>query len=210
MLWLGASTLLMSAASNATIITYGDVVADDTTNILTISGSSRQYSRLDALDLTLAQTEAAILPGSGHEFEGWSIANSQISDEFIESLFQGPTICTGANSHAMTTCGVLSGWQDEDLGVTGNSFEDFWAYLSTEVTPGQPVWPIGITRISNSGRVDDFDDLHPVTSYDSWRIGSSVGPVSLLLYRDVPEPTSLAIFALGLIGLTLRRFKKQI
>ncbi len=178
---------------------FGDVTSDDTSNILTVSGSNRQYSRFDAFDLTLALTQAAILSGSGHEFEGWSIANSQISDEFIETLFQGPTSCTGANPH-FTTCGVLSGWQDGDLGLSHKGFEDFWAYLSTEITPSKPAQAIGFGRISPDGTVADFDDLHSITSLDSFSIGSPVGPINLLLYRDIPEPSVIALFIAGLLG----------
>ncbi|MFT5850480.1 MAG: hypothetical protein ACI87J_000428 [Colwellia sp.] len=37
----------------------------------------------------------------------------------------------------------------------------------------------------------------------------SQGPASTKAYLDVPEPSTLAIFALGMIGLASRRFKKQ-
>ncbi|WP_310649977.1 PEP-CTERM sorting domain-containing protein [Colwellia sp. MB02u-14] len=35
------------------------------------------------------------------------------------------------------------------------------------------------------------------------------GEASTKEYLDVPEPSTLAIFALGMIGLVSRRFKKQ-
>jgi hypothetical protein len=53
-----------------------------------------------------------------------------------------------------------------------------------------------------------FDDAMPLYK-DSLGGGFSNASSFLIKVTDVPEPSTLAIFALGLIGLASRRFKKQ-
>jgi hypothetical protein len=56
-----------------------------------------------------------------------------------------------------------------------------------------------------------------VTMYYGWRSGNNIGlnlstafdRVILVKRAEVPEPSTLAIFALGMMGLASRRFKKQ-
>jgi hypothetical protein len=59
---------------------------------------------------------------------------------------------------------------------------------------------------------DTVDPYDTRVAYDGIQNRAiSHGAVGVWLYRtvDVPEPSTLAIFALGMIGLASRRFKKQ-
>lgn len=76
---------LSSAFANASIITFGDLSTDVAYDIIADTERGREYLRFDKLSTTYAETITSI--SSGGIYEGWSVANSDISDDFINALF---------------------------------------------------------------------------------------------------------------------------
>jgi hypothetical protein len=73
------------------------------------------------------------------------------------------------------------------------------------IAPGNP--SIGSTNISSAQATDLLAGLWYVNIHTDSNPGGEIrGQIGLV---NVPEPSTLAIFALGLIGLASRRFKKQ-
>ena len=65
-----------------------------------------------------------------------------------------------------------------------------------------------ITSINNLGKLEvviDRNGSSDFYGFDYAMLSDRVGDETF----DVPEPSTLAIFALGMIGLASRRFKKQ-
>ena len=84
--------LLASPYSYATLITHGYLTTNDTTNYITDTVTNRMYSRFDAFNLSYPDTEAAIAAGSGHSFEGWSIATASVADDFYAAALGVSTV----------------------------------------------------------------------------------------------------------------------
>jgi hypothetical protein len=193
---------LSVSSAHAAIVTYGNLTSDDATDFITDTVTGRQYSRFDTFNLSYADTVAAV--GSGGAYEGWSIADSVISDQFIEGLFGGATPCSGAQQGG-TICGTLAGWSDGDLGSSYNDSIDYYAFISTLDTPGKQELPFGILEIYTSGSVKDYDDWGDISNLDQFAPGgSSPNALDLLIYKDVsavPVPAAVWLFGTALIGL---------
>ena len=189
---------LSVSSVNASIVTYGNLTSDGATDFITDTVTGRQYKRFDTFNLSYTATVAAV--GSGGVYEGWSIANSIISDQFIEGLFGGATPCSGAIP-VHTQCGQLAGWSDGDLGLSRNGNYDNWAYISSLDTPGRIEMHIGVGQIDWQGTVRDIDDWLTIGDLDAW---TDPSPINLLLYKDispVPVPAAVWLFGTALIGL---------
>jgi hypothetical protein len=78
-----------------------------------------------------------------------------------------------------------------------NQYDDA---MTSGLTSGNPASTSGYT---NMYYIDVQGNAHQT------QILFAQGQVSTHAYLDVPEPSTLAIFALGMIGLASRRFKKQ-
>ena len=118
---IGVYVFCLGPVAHAVVITHGNLTTDDTTNFITDTTSGRQYTRLDAFNLNVAGTLAAIAPGGA--FEGWSVATSSVADDFIAAaLGLSSTACDGPV--AGLTCGFIGGWTDGDLGQSYTSAFD--------------------------------------------------------------------------------------
>jgi len=202
---LSASGLLNSA--NASIITHGNLTTDTDSNVIIDTQTGRQYLRFDEFDLTYAETLGAT--STGGIYEEWNIATVSISDDFIQALFptnlNNPCI-TDDVTPIGTECGIISNWVDDSLGFSFNENWDYFAYLNNSLGLNN----IGLVQLVDNGVVRDHEQWGSSTTLDE--VNSLGDPVHLLLYKDgteVPEPSTLAICALGVVGLALRRFNKQ-
>lgn len=195
-----ATALVLSMSANAAVITYGYLVTDDTTDFITDATTGREYKRFDAFDLTYAQTAAAV--GAGGLYEGWSIATSDIADEFYSAaLGVLSTPCSGPTDYG-TTCGQIAGWTDGDFGASWVNNNDIFWYLSTNDTQNVDPSPLGTSSIREGGEVRDWDDSSDFTRFDIYQ--GTENPVNALLYREVstvPVPAAAWLFGSGLLGL---------
>jgi len=198
-----SSALVACGFAHSALITHGDLTSDDTTDIIINAVTGVEYLRLDTFQMTYVETLAAV--ASGGIYEGWAFADSVASDAFINGLLGGTSACDGAVAYA-TTCGSVTGWVDGDFGDAYNSGSDYWVFTSSLTTPGRSEFQVGLANIRGDGIVVEHDDWGQYTLADNY------SSINFLLYRDslmVTEPSSLAVFALGMIGLSIRRFKKQ-
>jgi len=202
----GAAGIILTAGciaqvANAGLITQGNLTYDNTGEIISNNANTREYLALDVLaTLTYAQTVEATTTGA---YIAWSIATSVIAQGFIDELFGGTSACSLLDDFT-ETCGSLPGWHDGKLGISFASNLDALLYLHDDIND------VKMTYMLAGGVVHDYGNS--IANYDAYSGGNI--DISFLLYRDVQnqivhEPTTLAIFALGMIGLASRRFKKE-
>lgn len=198
-----AAMSFQAIEATAAVVTHGFLSSDDTTNVIVDSNTNRHYTRLDAFNWTVADTEAAL--GSGGAFEGWSVATSNIMDEFIAAaLGVSSTSCDGDAAFG-TRCGTIAGWQDADFGA---SYYPSYDYIGFYNTYGGS--PIGLVEIRHNCQVRDYDGWAGTGSLDAYNI-------NLMLYQEVseetispvPVPASLPLLAagFGIFGLMRRKRK---
>jgi hypothetical protein len=208
-----AALLTIAPSVNAGLITVGNLQSDDATNFITDTTTGRMYSRLDAtLGRTFSQLTSIDIMAGG-SWDGWSIATSVESDDFINALLGGVSLCDGAAAFNRV-CGTLGQWTDEMFGRSWDKWNDYWIYETTADTPSREGYRAGIAHIdaSNNGLVRDCDDCASARDADDYTLGVYGRSIGFLLYKEaqpVSAPSSLAILALGLIGFAARRFKKQ-
>lgn len=190
--------------SRAAIITYGNLTTDDTANYITDTVTGRNYTRFDAFNLTYEDTVAATLPGGA--WEGWTIADSTIADDFTTALFEAATPCASPADPYGTGCGTLAGWADGVFGATWDASIDYFFFLSTEPTPNKTPNPVGVTAFNPGGLVQDYDDWGTVAQANNSAGSDPQGlqVANFLLYQDaavVPVPAAIWLFGAGLLGL---------
>ena len=196
-----ATTLTLTSTVSATIITYGNLTSDNTTNYIEDMVTGRQYLRFDTFDLTHADTVTAT--SAGGIYEDWNIATSEVADEFVSAILgTSSTACTGAVAWG-TQCGSVAGWTDDAFGTSFNISADRFTYISTQASPGRPAQVLGMTQLYQNGNVFKYDDFFD--SADSYNRASGL-PINFLLYRDaavssVPVPAAAWLFGSGLLGL---------
>lgn len=194
------TTLVLSTSVNAATVTHGYLVSDDTTDYITDTSTGRMYKRLDAYDFTYAETIASV--SEGGIYEGWSIATSEIADDFYSAILGvTSTPCSGANPRG-TACGTITGWNDGDFGNSLDEFYDTFWYMSSYHTTIYENFDIGAGHIVQDGTVIDDDDVATIEAVDSWRPVNQ--DIDALIYIDVapvPLPPALWLFGTGLIGL---------
>lgn len=211
-----AALLTIAPSVNAGLITVGNLQSDDATNFITDTTTGRMYSRLDAtLGRTFSQLTSIDIMAGG-SWDGWSIATSVESDDFINALLGGVSLCDGAAA-INAVCGTLGQWTDGMLGSSYDSTYDYWMYESTADTPNRTELHTGLDYIHSRLQYNDYI----IRNYDDWngqptadrytqgRYGLSIGYLLFKEAQPVSAPSSLAILALGLIGFAARRFKKQ-
>lgn len=196
---LTSITLFLSTSANAAIVSHGNLVSDDTSEIIEDIATGRQYLRFDTFNLSYADTIAAVSEGGSHD--EWSIATSSISDEFVQSaLGAGQNPCTG-NHEVGIVCGTISSWNDSDFGFTHDLFHDFYWYMSNT----SETEPLGLVRFESSGLISDFSVWGSLDHADYYGITIEPDlPVNALLYRDIsmiPIPAAAWLFGSGLLGL---------
>jgi hypothetical protein len=201
-----AASILMTTSTNAAVITVGNIITVDTTNYMENINTGRLYSRLDAtIGRTYEQlTTVDIL--SGGNWEGWSIATSQVSDDLISALLGVSSPCSGAVENG-STCGNMTDGIRSVLGVDGG--DRYWVYLSTFDTPSFDENDLGYVFLLSEG-IYDYDDHISIEQLTEAQSSYEITNLSYLMYKDVvvTEPSTFAILALGFMGIAVRQFKK--
>lgn len=197
---LCSATLMCAMSASASVVTVGNLSSDTETQITTDTTSGRSYTRFDAFNLSYDNTLLAITPGGA--WAGWSIATAAVSDDFIAAaLGVTSTPCTGAVNFG-TQCGTIGGWSDGQLGASYMFSYDYYAYLNS-------YGGAGLAEFRSFGEVADYEDWYLVTGPDMYKGASAI---NYLLFKEataVPEPVSLAVFGLGLVGLGLARRRQR-
>jgi len=225
--------LVLSSNVNAGIISYGSYSHDSDTNV--VVGDGLEWLKWSLTD-NMSYSQAISYANSNYG-DGWEIATSNQVSGLVQNFDfgfswdpQNPSESSGgkndSNYQAGSYYNFVSMFGHTYLGNEGNSYAD-WTRLgsraafgpidtSTDTANLLSVW--SLRNISNFNCCN-FRDTATITlneHYKSlWDYRNSVG-VALTRTSTlpspslpVPEPSTLAIFALGMIGLASRRFKKH-
>ncbi len=195
-------SIFFSTSSSALVINN---LSYDGSKIVTDTVTGRQYLGLDVLvGLSYQQTVGVI--SSGGAWEGWSIANTKVADEFIDALLGGSNACSyNGTFDSRTLCGASAQWTDGLLGDNFIGSQDLFTFLADEYSlPGYA----GLGQLYES---------YGVFQQEAWiEINATQIPApphySWLVYRNnapVPEPSILALMFTGILGLGIARRKRK-
>ena len=221
---LAASSLVNVA--NASLINVD--VNNDGSNI----GYSVQGSDLVWMDFGQNNTDSykfvADNLGAGQKYDGWDLANEDEVTTMWTAIFS-PFFAGGDYTDGLGTDGFRIHYRNGDVfgnifdivGTNtyfniGNNYEQLQGYGLFEGSSGlSHLWYVihevdagggDVAMIDNRGTFDvNRNNTDPLLSTMLVRRTSGARGGS----TAVPEPSTLAIFALGMIGLASRRFKKQ-
>jgi hypothetical protein len=195
-------SLTMSSVASASVITTGTLEYDNVSNVITDNVSGETYLGWDMVkDLDYAQTVA--ITSAGGFYSDWHIATQTEAYSFYNAASSAGLVdVTGSQSDAT--------WVDRADGVAfGDSYtssQDYVGFLGDESTE------VGLMG-TYSGYINIIDVWSTLATLD--RI-SGVEGIGLLLVGGtggattaVPEPSIIALFGLGLVGIGFARRKRQ-
>ncbi len=174
---------------NKSYISFGDVSAAD------LNSGSFTFS----YDVKFDSPWVGFLLGGAWEDSLGNQNWSSTSKEYSNSVFRDITQGTPLNS--------LSG--TDGFGATSLSFNfGQWYHFDVKINSGEINYFLDGNNIASqvTGNVDLYSMDY--IGFSSWRANGSFDNLTISS-TSVPEPTTLAIFALGMFGLASRRFKKQ-
>lgn len=199
--------------ANAGLINIGALTSNDdgSTTVISDTLNSLEWLRWDQLaDLTYAETLAQISSGA---YSGWNIAGVNEANLFLDALYNGAAHGCSNNTTSNLTCLSNGSFSSADyttlLGdswTRGTASRDVAWFYDDTITDNSAGYLFLTSGVSNS----KWNTHGTIASTDSW--AHSNNSIGWLMYRstsEVPEPSTLAIFALGMMGLASRRFKKQ-
>ncbi|MFT5312448.1 MAG: hypothetical protein ACI8Z9_000926 [Paraglaciecola sp.] len=198
-------------AHATTIATIGNLSYDGTL----ITGDGRTYLGLDTLAASTYLETVESTSNTG-QYADYRIANTADADYFIGSLFGSATDnCSNVDGIATqgTDCGSFTGWTDGLLGANFLSDWDDFFFLADESS--KEAGFVSINSRNNIAYVHQNEDWSSFTASNNYSHVGGNQPITWLVLKEssslsvVPEPSTLAIFALGLMGLASRRFKKH-
>lgn len=207
---LSAGLVALPLAANAVPVSFGALSSDDdgSTQIITDSLNNYEWLRWDVLaDLTYEETLAAI--SSGGQYEGWQFARNSEAQLFTNALLQGlNNSCTVVGSD---TCNdILPNTLTDLLGASGpGGLSNQIGFLSPDNTQSGY---LQYTHEGDFGTLSKFNDVMDIALQDA---GADIG---WLLYRtggnvpppaNVPEPGTLALFAVGMAGIGAMRRRRR-
>jgi hypothetical protein len=215
-------TFLVSSA-NAGLITIGALSSDNDgfTTVITDTLNKREWLRWDVLaDDTYAQTLAKTLVVGGTYF-GWEIATANDVNLFLNALYNGGDHSCENNDTTLLNCkdngtqsseyytallgdsyepnGSDAAWFYDD-GAIDNNFDPKAGYLLL----GRGSLNTKYNEVATIPETDTYSNVGGVYSTNSDTIG-------WLMYRptSVTEPSTLFIFASGIMGLISLRFNQK-
>ena len=194
-------------SATAGLITIGALTSNDdgSTEVITDSLNNLEWLRWDVYaDLTYAQT---VVQSSAL---GFTIASADDANLFLDALYGGASHGCSSNSRVDTACFDNGSFSSAhytallgDSSTRGTSSVDAAWFYSEEIGSA------GFLNLESGTVNSKFNTFGNILLTDTYA-GPDNNSIGWLMYRStaVPEPRTLAIFALGVIGLSFRRFKK--
>jgi hypothetical protein len=210
---VGMSFLLACGMANAGVISIGGLTLENVgDSYVTDHVNNVDYLRWDQVrDLNYGQLTAALQ--TGQAWDGWEIASIGEAHNFVNALLGGSSMCDTMQD-VSTECGRAFPWADFET-LMGPRCEycnenGSYAWYLSDNARMEEVGLVGAV----SGAIVADNEWESIALSDEFALGGdwAHAPVGFMLYRehaDVPEPSTLAIFALGIMGLATRRFNKQ-
>jgi len=222
--------IVNSISANAGIITLGDLQRDDGQSVISSQNGLEWLMWNHAETLTLSQWEAELIDPSS-SYYGWRIANV---DEVFQMLYQTGlrletfgqgslstscydndpnTICNTSQSSAFTFDMTINSVKEYNVFFTGqelgqnDTLHSTVAYKANSISfpAGTATFGVMTTHQDSGGYVNASMGTHNDLSYLSNPLGSAAWRLALVRNVDVPEPSSIVIFFLGLAGLVIRK-----
>lgn len=206
---LAALFLSIPLSVNAAIITIGDLTTNDdgSTNIITDSLNNYEWLRLDVLaGYTYDETSAVLATQDGG---GWNIAGIDEAWLFMDALYTNSTNFCDHSDTSFQECGLT-----DDTYYNGNfgdnshplNFQDVATFISdngTEEEAGLIVLDTSFTSITlDAASIAYIDDRQQLIADSSWLLWRSDS-------HNVPEPSTILLMSMGLLGLSFNRRKKS-
>lgn len=212
-----ASVFLFSCVintANAGLITIGALSSNDdgSTQVITDSLNSLEWLRWDQLkDKT--HSELLIETSPTGAYSGWSIAGVEQANWFLNALYNGASLGDCAFNVRSYYCAQNGSFSSEqytsllgDSHTVGTSSSDKVWFYDDEISDAKA----GYLLLDSGSVSQKFNEFGTIAETEADSLFTGDNSTGWLMYRStaVPEPSTLAIFALGLLGFTIRRFKK--
>jgi hypothetical protein len=150
-------------------------------------------SGLTWLDLSVTGN-MTITQGAGYDSNFRLATNSEVEALYLHAW---PNITDHTTNTYLPRSDLLTGWTNL-FGATGD-YNSYGLYKDEDDT----------TRILGVSWYGSGYTIGPEDTVDVDNLSYQLAAGVFLVQASVPEPSTLAIFALGMIGLAPRRFKKQ-
>jgi hypothetical protein len=189
-----AIALTMSSASSAGIIDAADNTFDDTTTGLQWMdfGVNNHHTYNEVSNLL------------GTTYSGWQLASQEQVIELWENIFA--PLSTNTNTYA--TGHRYSQYQTGNGGFT--SLKTIIGKNTSNYSLGWFADNQGSLSYAHSNMFDYAQVHGRNVNYNGYKTSTNTSYSTMLVRSaNVPEPSTLAIFALGMMGLASRRFKKK-
>jgi hypothetical protein len=163
------------------------------------------YTTLNGLDwldwsLTTNMTNSIALAN----YKGWRLATAEEASDLMHLAFGSLTY----NSFNQVQLSGSSYFPNYDLleSLFGRTGENISREIYSTLAQVSGFGLIGATKVSRSS---SFLNVYKGYNLAIVSGDTAFSDYGIALVREVPEPTTLAIFALGIIGLASRRYKQQ-
>jgi hypothetical protein len=204
-------SLTMSSVASASVITTGNLDYNNVSNVITDSISGETYLGWDLVK-ALNYDQTIDITFAGGLYDDWHIATQTEAYNFYNAA-TGAGIADGAGTQVNST--TIGAFVDGvPFGDNGGSVYDYAFFLSDEAG-----YEVGILELrGNLNRVrmfegwgDFFDsDFHSLTPPPPHSPRAQIG--WLLVggsTTKLPEPSIIALFGLGLVGIGFARRRRQ-
>jgi hypothetical protein len=214
-------TILLSSSANAGLIEADVINGDNSAFTLDVDNYNLKWLDFGSISGSRYSTIDNYI-GAGKQYEGWRIANQYEATELWEHLFFSKVEAEYFNSNgdliysggAAAITDLLRSYKNTfGLSMIGSagpytriSYQGWYKGNDNTIN----YVGAGIQQNMDTGHYlnitsGDFTDYNPNQTHTHYNVLLVRGAER----RAVPEPSTLAIFALGMIGLASRRFKKH-
>jgi hypothetical protein len=201
-------------SASAGLITIGALSSNDvnSTEVITDSLNNLEWLRWDQLkDKT--HSELLVETAATGAYSGWNIAGVKQANWFLSALYNDASLGNCSINEGHQYCALNGSFTSKDYtSLLGDSFEvgkssadAVWFYDDT-LSDGKA----GYLLLESGSLSQKFNEFGTIAATEVDSLFTGDNSTGWLMYRStaVPEPRTLAIFALGVLGLSFRRFKK--
>jgi hypothetical protein len=202
-----AVSFSISSVASAAIVTTGTLDYDNVTNVITDSASGATYLGWDMVDESTYQQ--TVDQTNGGAFDGWHIASQTEAYEFYRAATGDSRVDAVGDQYLVTEIAAFG--EGVPFGQNGGGWTDLAWFLSDEYTE------VGfIQMFAQDNEVTISDAAMTIVTSDRNSASGDPDYIGWLLVGDsaktsipVPEPSIIALFGLGLVGLGFARKRRQ-